>query len=184
MRLGTGPRTQAFSFTCPVFSSLLLCLEFIRFASASLKYSGFLQWLQLVVSLSSFCLLSFSPAVFQDTSVKQARRRVTFPRAWQLSQPELWGSWGYCGGWAVIEFFRLGLFIWQFNALRELRAFRLICFQFVPWVSNQDKDLSLHTEVILKPGKLRTLAFVLCPSLSPSLSMASWHATMKPNEET
>ena len=88
-------------------------LEFIRFASASLKYSDFLEWLQLVVSLSSFCPLSFSSAVFQDTSVKGARRRVTSPRAWQLSRPELWGSWGYCGGWAVIGFFRLDLFIYK-----------------------------------------------------------------------
>ena len=47
-------------------------------------------------------------------------------------------------------------------------------------MSNQDKDLKIDTEVILKPEKLHTLAFILCPSLAPSLSMAT---IMKPNEK-
>lgn len=156
--------------------SLLLCfippqhLGLSGLASASLKYSDFLQWLQLVVSLSSFRPLSFH-LLFSRTLRKGPGEQWLSQGLTAFPAAGLLGSWGYCGGWAVIGFFRLDLFIWQSNALRELRAFRLICFQFVPWVSNQDKDLNLDTEVILKPEKLRTLALFSVP---PSPLLCQW----------
>lgn len=90
--------------------------------------------------------------LFSGTHLQWAQVRVTFPRPAQLSQPPCWwrvGQAGSFGEGAMTAVSRLDLFIRQFNALRELRAFILICFQFVPSVSNQAKDLNLDIEVIL-----------------------------------
>ena len=74
---------------------------------------------------------------------------------------EGWASGGHFGEWAITEFSRLCLFIWQFNAPKELRAFSSACFQFVPYVNYPAKDLHLDIEVNFKPEKLCTLPSVL-----------------------
>lgn len=69
----------------------------------------------------------------------------------------------------ITEVSRLDLFIWQFNALKELRAFGPICFQFVPYVSNQAKDLNLDIEAILS---LKSFAHLpLFSDLPPPLKL-------------
>lgn len=90
---------------------------------------------------------------------------------------EGWESGGHFGKWAITEFSRWGLFIWQFNAPKELRAFSWAYFQFVPYVSNQAEDLHLDIEVNFKAEKLCTLASVLRPHSLPHLPTPQLKAT-------
>lgn len=118
--------------------------------------------------------------LFSGSDLLWAQVRVTFPRPAQLSQPPCWRRVGQAGSFeegAMTAASRMDLFIRPFNALRELRAFILICFQFVPSVSNRANDLNLDTEVILS---LKSPAHL--PLFSDPLSPLTLKATiLKPS---